>query len=96
MPGFTRRSFIKGGSAAIAAAVAAPAMPALLATAGADAPEAESEAAGIAQSSTGAAGPVIAQLKDLASGEISIYTGTQEIVYRDPEMAARLARAAAR
>jgi hypothetical protein len=95
MSGYSRRSFLKKGSVVVAAAVAAPALPGLLATTSADAPEIEGEAtAGAAPATAEVSGPVIAQLRDLASGEISIYTGTQEIVYRDPELANRLARAA--
>jgi hypothetical protein len=38
--------------------------------------------------------PVVAHLKDAASGEISLYVGTRHITVRDRALAARLARAA--
>jgi hypothetical protein len=37
--------------------------------------------------------PVIAHVSDIATGEISLMVGTQEIVYRDPELVQRLLRA---
>jgi hypothetical protein len=38
-------------------------------------------------------GPLIAHIRDLASGEISLMIGTQEITYRDPELVGRLLKA---
>jgi hypothetical protein len=38
--------------------------------------------------------PVVAHVRDLASGEISLLVGTQEIVYRDPDLVMRLLKAA--
>ncbi|HTK06782.1 MAG TPA: twin-arginine translocation signal domain-containing protein [Ktedonobacteraceae bacterium] len=36
---------------------------------------------------------LVAHVRDLASGEISLLVGTQEIIYRDPELVGRLLRA---
>jgi len=37
--------------------------------------------------------PLFAHVSNLATGEISLLVGTQEIVYRDPELVQRLLRA---
>jgi hypothetical protein len=41
------------------------------------------------------AGPMLIHVSDLARGEISMMVGTQELVYRDPDLVSRLVRAAA-
>jgi hypothetical protein len=38
-------------------------------------------------------GPVVAYISDLNSGNITILAGTQEFVYKDPEIVARLLNA---
>ena len=38
--------------------------------------------------------PLVAHVRDLRSGEISVFVGTDHIVHRDPELAARLYNAA--
>jgi hypothetical protein len=99
----------RGGITVAAAAVAIPGLPAFLTTTSTEAPEVEGDAtaaatesgataeAAVGQSSTASLSqPIMAQVKNAATGEISIYSGTQEITYRDPEMASRLIRAAAR
>lgn len=42
------------------------------------------------------AGPLVAHVRDLASGEISLLVGTNQVVHRDRELAARLYAAAQR
>lgn len=39
-------------------------------------------------------GPVVAHVRDLATGEIALMVGTREIVYRDPVLAMSLLQAA--
>ena len=39
-------------------------------------------------------GPTVAHVRDAATGEVAIMTGTQEIVVRDPELVDRLLRGA--
>lgn len=92
---FTRRTFLKTSSAAVVAAgalSAAPALPAAvnaLDTAGpADAGAAESAAADVGSTSLGE--PLIAHVRDLATGEIGLFSGTREITVLDPSLAARL------
>jgi hypothetical protein len=41
------------------------------------------------------AGPMLIHIRDLASAEIGMMVGTQELVYRDPELVARLLKTAA-
>jgi hypothetical protein len=38
--------------------------------------------------------PVVAHISDPATGEISLLVGTQEIIYRDPDLVMRLLKAA--
>jgi hypothetical protein len=40
-------------------------------------------------------GPLVAYVRDLKAGEVSILVGSQEIIYRDPEFVQRLLRALA-
>jgi len=41
------------------------------------------------------AGPMLIHIRDLATAEIGMMVGTQELVYRDPELVARLVKTAA-
>jgi hypothetical protein len=41
------------------------------------------------------AGPMLVHIRDLATAEIALMVGTQELVYRDPELVSRLVRTAA-
>ena len=41
------------------------------------------------------AGPMLVHIRDLASAEVALMVGTQELVYRDPELVSRLVSAAA-
>jgi hypothetical protein len=91
MAKLTRRGFIKQTSVSVATIgvlaaaplVAIPDAPDLVAT------DVAAEETSVAE----LAGPVIAHVRDLATGEISLMTGTQEIIYRDPELVMRLMRA---
>jgi hypothetical protein len=42
------------------------------------------------------AGPLVAHVRDLTSGEILLLVGTQEVIHRDRDLAARLYAAARR
>jgi hypothetical protein len=42
----------------------------------------------------GLAGPMIVHVRDLSTAEISVMVGSQEFVYRDPELVARLVKTA--
>ena len=104
MSRLSRRSFMqKSGMTVAAAAVAIPGLPALVSTTSAEAPEVEGDTGGVvgetasatSGSSAGLSQPLVAQVKNAATGEISIYSGEQEITYQDRAMAARLVQAAA-
>jgi hypothetical protein len=104
MSDFSRRAFLKGSSAALVAAgtlAALPAAPAVInalesqgpADAGAaDAAATEAVTAGEATAGS-LAQPIIAHVQDLANGEIALFTGTSQVLVKDPQLAARLARA---
>jgi hypothetical protein len=98
MSEFTRRAFLKTSSAAVVAAGALAAAPALPAAVGAleSTGPADTGAADAAIADAGAgslAEPLIAHVRDLATGEIGLFTGTREVTVLDPSLAARLARA---
>jgi hypothetical protein len=61
------------------------------------APSAEGAAAdaeaSIAEAASSAQEPLVAHVRDLATGEIGIFNGTREIVVRDPQLASRIFRA---
>jgi hypothetical protein len=96
---FTRRAFLKTSSAAVVAAGALAAAPGLPAAVGAleSTGPADAGAADTAVADSGAVSmgePVIAHVRDLATGEIGLFTGTREITVLDPSLAVRLLRAA--
>ena len=73
------------GVAGVASAV--PGLATGLAATGAEAPAAESEITGDAAAMTE---PLVVHVKDLASGEIGLYSGTREVVVHDPGLASRI------
>jgi hypothetical protein len=97
----SRRSFLKGGSAAIVTAGAISAVPGFPALVGAletqapadagaaDAAVTDGEGAGATMSE-----PLVAHVRDLATGEIGLFSGARETTVLDPQLAARLVRAA--
>ncbi len=96
----SRRSFLKTGSAAVVAAGAISALPGLPAVVGvletqgpADAGTADA-AATDAETSVGLTEPLVAHVRDLATGEIGFFSGTREVTVLDPQLAARLIKAA--
>ena len=98
MSAFSRRSFLKTGSAAVVAAGAIsslPALPALVGVADTQGPAdaGAAEAAVADADSVSMNEPLIAHVRDLATGEIGLFSGTREITVLDPQLAARLVRA---
>ena len=94
-PGLSRRSVLRGAAGAgaaglAAAAVAGTAVPALAAAAPASSGR---PAASAAASEAATAEPVVVHLRDARSGEMDIFAGTSHARLRDPDLAARLARA---
>jgi hypothetical protein len=91
MAKLTRRGFIKQTSVSVAAIGVLAAAPLVAVS---DAPDLVATDVVAEETSVAElAGPVIAHVRDLATGEISLMTGTQEIIYRDPELVMRLMRA---
>ena len=88
MSGLSRRRFI-GGAAAGAVAVTAVAVPGMAAAVPAD------DSPDDAHDDVALDETVVARVRDLRTGEIALYVGTQ-ITHTDRTLARRLARAAAR
>jgi hypothetical protein len=90
---FLTKSSLAAAAAGLLASAPATALPGLLAGAGTEADAAVAEE-GAVELGGELEGTVVAHVRDLTTGEISIYSGTQETVIRDPGVATRLARAA--
>ena len=97
MAGVSRRTFLGRGSLAVAAAgvlSSVPGLSSLFGAAEAEAPAADASVAGAETGTATLSDPLVAHVRDLSTGEISLFNGTREIVVRDPQLAGRLARAA--
>ena len=99
MSEFSRRTFLKSSTAAIVAAgalAAAPGLPAvesLVETQGPADAGATAAAVSDTESVTALSEPIVAHIRDLASGEIGLFSGTGEITVHDPQLAASILRA---
>jgi hypothetical protein len=93
MSGLSRRVLLTRGSLTMVAAGVASAMPALPALVTASEAEAPDAQATVAETDSLAA-PLIAQVKNLQTGEVSLYSGEREISIIDRGLAARLFNAA--
>jgi len=95
MAGVSRRTFLGRGSLAVAAAgvlSAVPGLSGLIGAAETEGPAADATVAdGTAASLTE---PLVAHVRDISTGEISVFNGTREVILRDPQLANRLLRAA--
>ena len=91
--GFSRRTFLRRGTlaaAAVGVVGSVPGLSGLLVGGAAEAPAAES-AATEAEGDLGALSePLLAHVKDLGTGEISLFQGEQETVVRNPALARQL------
>jgi hypothetical protein len=89
MAELTRRSFITRTSMGVAGGVLAGALATEMVRPGAE------QLGGLQLPSNAAATePLIAHVRDLKTGEIALMVGTREVIYKDRELAARLAVAA--
>jgi hypothetical protein len=89
MAKLARRGFLKQTSAGVAAVGLLAAIPVAASPEVTDSAEtglSELSAAGLPET-------LVAHISDFSTGEISLLVGTQEIIYRDPELVARLLRA---
>jgi hypothetical protein len=100
--GFTRRVFLRGSVGLAAAGAAVATMPglssALVATEN-ETPAVEGAAStagaeGVATGASDFAEPLIAHVKDLQTGDMSLFFGEREISFNDPGLATRLFGAA--
>jgi hypothetical protein len=91
MKDVTRRRFLTRSSVGVALAGALAVVP-FMATAIKHQGTSPSLAAGTPM----AAGPLVAHVRDLATGEIAFLVGSQRFVVRDPDLAVRLHAAAAK
>jgi hypothetical protein len=93
-----RRDFLKSGTMAVAAAgvaAAIPIMPAVINAVDTDGPEIDSTtAASTSEAAASMSEPLVVRVNDLSSGSMQMFFGTREVTYADPELAARLFRAA--
>ena len=89
----TRRWFLAqtslGAGAAAVVATAAPRLGPIVAAAPPAEPDAPPTGLPLDQ-------PLVVHLRDAATAELAVMVGTQEIVYRDPEIVARLLKAVGR
>jgi hypothetical protein len=91
----SRRSFLRGGSLTVMAAgvvSAVPGLSSLLAGGAADAPVVDTAATSVVDNPT-LDSQLVAHVRDLGTGEIAVYHGTEEFTFHDPAMAARLFQA---
>jgi hypothetical protein len=97
--GLSRRAFLRRGAvtaAAVGVVGSVPGLSGLLVGGAAEAPAAESGATE-AEGDVGAlTQPLVAQVKDLGTGQISLFQGEQETVVRNPALARQLVAAARR
>lgn len=91
MAKLARRGFLKRTTASVATIGVMASVPTAL-TAITEAPQVTETAGTDLSSLSLAEGPVIAHISNLATGEISLLSGTQEIVFRDPDLVMRLLR----
>jgi hypothetical protein len=73
---------------------AVPGLGSLLQATESDAPEVSAAATDTEIAAADSGGPIVAHLKDLQTGEISLYQGEREFTLNDRAMAAKLFRAA--
>ena len=93
----SRRTFLRRGTftaAAVAVASSVPGISTLFANTAADAPAVDTGLSDAAGDSGALTEPLVAQVKDLDTGEISLFQGEREVVIHSPALARSLASAA--
>jgi hypothetical protein len=93
----SRRSFLHRGAftaAAVAVAGSVPGLSGLVASTAPDAPAVDAGASEAADEGGALTEPLVAQVKDLTTGEISLFQGEREVVVRSPALARSLLSAA--
>ena len=95
--GLSRRNFLRRGTftaAAVAVASSVPGLSTLVATTSADAPAVDTGVSDAAEDGGPLTEPLVAQVKDLGTGEISLFQGEREVVVHSPALARSLLSAA--
>jgi hypothetical protein len=95
--GLSRRTFLRRGSftaAAVAMAGSIPGLSTLVAGSTAEAPAVDNGLSDVASDGGAMSDPLVAQVKDLSTGEISLFQGEREVVVRSPALARGLMSAA--
>ena len=93
----SRRRFLRNGSftaATVAAVGTVPGLSGLLAGSAPDAPAVDEGISDVEADAGGLSEPLIAHVKDLQTGEISLFQGEREITVRSPTLARSLMSAA--
>jgi hypothetical protein len=94
--GLSRRTFLRRGTftaAAVAVAGSVPGISTLVATT-ADTPAVDTGVGDAADDGGALTEPLVAQVKDLSTGEISLFQGEREVVVHSPSLARSLLSAA--
>ena len=90
-----RRQVLQKGSLAVAAAGVASALPGVASVLDDEAPALSPETtAALDGAVPGVSDPIVARVTDASKGEIQMFFGTNATTVNDPELAARLVRAA--
>ena len=90
-----RRQFLNRGTLAVAAAGVAAAVPGLSGLFEEDAPDLVPAAeTGAEDAVPSMSDPVVARVSDASSGEVQLFFGKSSMTVQDPQLAARLVRAA--
>jgi hypothetical protein len=77
-------------TAAVGVAGSLPGLGGLLTAGAADAPAVEPEVNDVSEDAGSFTGPLLAHIKDLSTGEITLFQGEQELVVRNPALARQL------
>jgi hypothetical protein len=91
--GLSRRNFLRRGAfttAAVAVASSVPGISTLVATTAADAPAFDTGVSDAADEAGPLTEPLVAQVKDASTGEISLFQGEREVVVHSPALARSL------
>jgi len=89
----SRRSFLRRGTftaATVAAVSSVPGLSGLLASTASDTPAVETGADDAEEEGGALTEPLVAQVKDVKTGEISLFQGEREVVVRSPALARSL------
>ena len=94
--GLSRRTFLRRGTFTAAAVAVAGSVPVstLLATTATEAPAVDNEVSTATEEAGELTEPLVAQVKDPSTGEISLFQGEQEVVVHSPALARSLMSAA--